>query len=167
MIRQNFAFALCLLLAGCAFNGGTNQIPGEKLGPGHCRQAGIVEFTIKAFHGPPNATLSIEIRNLKAEKLDRIENPGILDEKESEAAGYKIYQILSAGSDNNRGSLGAGENMTITFLLPTFPTPPWKEIAFDYNEGGKGPDGRGWAHPNTLYCSLVGDNAPWAFEAGP
>jgi hypothetical protein len=152
------------MLSGCVFNGGTYQIVGEKLGPGHCRQAGIVEFSIKAFRGPPNATLSLEIRNLKTEILDGIGGLAILDDKKSNEVGYKYYQIYYGTSPLTfRGRLAPGENVTVVYSLPSFPESPWRKMAIDYNQKGPGAP----ATPATQYCSLTGDNAPWAFETKP
>lgn len=155
MRRALVAGLLCLTLAGCLVQGDRHQVNGEKLGPGHCRQAGIIEIAIQSFQGPPNATLTLDVRNLKDETLNGIEN--FLRVK---GAGTGNYQgFYGKWSTHGGGWLRAHENATLVFQLTDVPEAPWKEINLDYNQGGKDPV----VTPSTLHCSLTGDNAPWAF----
>jgi hypothetical protein len=59
---------LCVLLAGCFAP--SPHVKGEKLGPGHCRQSGVVEISILKFQRPPNATLTIKIQSLEQDTND-------------------------------------------------------------------------------------------------
>jgi hypothetical protein len=156
---------LCTLLAGCFAE--SPHVKGEKLGPGHCRQPGIAEISILKFKGPPNATITIQITNLYYDRVGGFAWMGIVGND-------GMSNNYVGGWDDNREHnwLEPNETSTLSGKIPDlnlsrrdsslssgFPTTPWTEVSvfYHYHVGSRD-------HPTNLECSLVGDNAPWAFE---
>jgi hypothetical protein len=157
------AAMLSVLLPGCF--AGPPHVNGEKLGPGHCRQSGVVEISIQKFQRPPNATLTVKIQSLEQDTKDPNHEP----------IGTFIWLEIVGNDGSSNGYdgghwavprehswLGPNETATRIWELPDLPSTPWSRYAVSYHYHVGSRD-----HPTDLRCSLVGDNAPWAFETKP
>lgn len=145
----------CILLTGClGVNGGARHINGEDLGLGHCRHPGIAEISLMGIQEAPNATVTVEIMNLYRTELSFFGWLGIVGQDGKSESFSEIY----ADDLGEYNRLEPGETATITWKIPDFPPTPWKRFSISY----------AYSKDETavnLRCSLVGDNAPWAFEA--
>jgi hypothetical protein len=160
MMNRNILVAttLCALIAGCI----SPYVKGEKLGPGHCRQSGVVEISIQNFQRSPNATLTIKIQSLEQKTKDSNYEPignfawlGIVGND-----GISKNYSESYWNDNREHNwLEPNETDAIYWKIPDFPNAPWREIqvSYVYSKGSRD-------YPTSMHCSLEGDNAPWAFE---
>lgn len=161
-----FALVLPLFLAGCfaSFNDRT-QIEGEKLGPGKCQHAGIVEISLVQFSEPPNGTLKIEVRNLKYEPLNGIGSVRIIssraENRQTYSHNYQSYPWVWE-TPHPQNELAAREKATLVISASDFPDPPWAEFSLEYHQSVADPITK----PSTINCSLEGDNAPLAFVKG-
>ena len=150
---------LCVLLAGC-FNGARKQIDGQKLGPGHCVAAGVVEVTVIAYHPGANGTLTLRIKNLLGEPLYGPSGgiQGSSSDKihaDFDTPGYKVIGSHRWDPPREHDWLEAHEEAISNWLVPDPPEGPWQELLVAY--------GYGHGNPTTMHCSLEGDNAPQAF----
>lgn len=167
MTRLMASVVILAMLSGCwnlSFSG-HEPLDGDHVGPGHCRHADVLDVRIVGFKGPQNATIAFRLENIR--------NKTHADPRVGGFRGFSLTgddgKVADADwgfylSNHSRAPniYAAGENRTEAWNLSTIPKVPWREFSLAYVytvDSGQARD-----RPTSLRCSLVGDNAPWAFE---